>query len=408
MMRWARRVLHNWPLKLAAVVLATLLYVGLVVSQTTSVFPGIVPIETARQSSDVMVLSDLGSVRGIRYIAPEDLGLRIDASSFVAAVDLGDLEVTGAPVSVSVHVTAVDPRVQVLDFEPRAITITIDRVISRTVPIEAILGDVPAGLQVGDPMLDVTTAEVRGPSTVVDRVDHAEARVPIDPSGIDVDRDIDLVPVDVGGISLAPVDVSPRAVHVRLAVFTDRRTRTLPVTPTVAGTPAAGFEVISVVVEPLVVSVEGDANDLANLDTADTEPISVSGASSDIVQSVALRLPTGVQAIGDGTVIVTVRIRPVTGTRTFQAGVVVVGARADRTYALSTDRVLVTIGGSVADLDRLSGATLTVTLDVTGLDTGQHEVRVTANLQTGLTLVGASPDPIIVTIADPAASPTPS
>ena len=44
------------------------------------------------------------------------------------------------------------------------------------------------------------------------------------------------------------------------------------------------------------------------------------------------------------------------------------------------DHVLVTIGGSVADLDRLSGAALVMDLDVTGLKAGTHEVTPTANL----------------------------
>jgi YbbR domain-containing protein len=97
----------------------------------------------------------------------------------------------------------------------------------------------------------------------------------------------------------------------------------------------------------------------------------------------------------------------VTATRTFEAGLLLVGARSDRTYALSTDRVLVSIAGSVADLDRLAGSPLTVTLDVTGLDVGAHAVKVSANLVTGLTFVGASPDPITVTIAA-ASTPPPS
>jgi YbbR domain-containing protein len=71
--------------------------------------------------------------------------------------------------------------------------------------------------------------------------------------------------------------------------------------------------------------------------------------------------------------------------------------------------VLVTIGGSVADLDRLSGTTLTLSIDVTGLEDGTHAVPVSANLQTGLTLISASPNPIDVTVTSPppAASPSP-
>jgi YbbR domain-containing protein len=164
--------------------------------------------------------------------------------------------------------------------------------------------------------------------------------------------------------------------------------------------------VASITVDPPVVSVEGDANDLAGLDSADTEMISVAGASTQVSQSVALALPSGVQALGTPTVQVTVRLRPVTGTRTFEAGIVLVGARPDRAYQLSTDRVVVTIGGSVADLDRLSGVSLVLNADVTGLDIGRHSVPVSANLATGLTLVAASPNPIEVTVSSRTASPS--
>src|SRR5262249_53685923 len=156
---------------------------------------------------------------------------------------------------------------------------------------------------------------------------------------------------DMNGEVLTPVDAEPVSVRVKVPVFTDRRSKTLPVTPNVVGTPAAGFEIASVTVDPAVVSVEGDANHLAGLDRADTQPISVAGASAQVIQTVALALPDGVQALGGGTVQVTITLRPVTGTRTFEAGLVLVGARSDLVYGLSTDHVLVTIGGSVADLD---------------------------------------------------------
>ena len=66
-----------------------------------------------------------------------------------------------------------------------------------------------------------------------------------------------------------------------------------------------------------------------------------------------------------------------TGTRTFRPGSGSSARRPTSRYALSIDRVLVTIGGSTADLDRLSGATLVVMdLDVTGLKAGRPRVPV--------------------------------
>jgi YbbR domain-containing protein len=408
MSRAIRFVVHNWPLKLAAIGLATLLYGGLVLSQTTQPFTRAVPIGIKNAPSDVIVLSDLGAVTHIQYVAPPDLGLRIDTATFQATVDLAGVDPSGGPVSLPVTVQAVDARVQVLDFEPHVITVSLDRVGSRDVPIHAVVGAVPSGLAVGEPVVDGTTAKVTGPQSVVAKVAEVRASVSIDGSGVDVNQDVELVPVDAQGDSLDRVDVTPASVRVRVAVFTDLRTKSLPVRPNVVGTPAAGFEVASIEVSPPVVSVEGDANDLAGLDHADTQPISIAGASSQVVQTGGLALPDGVQALGAGTVQVTITLRPVTGTRTFEAGLTLVGARPNLVYTLSTDRVLVTIGGSVADLDRLSGVTLVLTVDVTGLEPGTSTVPVSANLATGLTLVGASPNPIQVTVSSSPVSPAPS
>jgi YbbR domain-containing protein len=359
-------IVHNWPLKLAAIGLATILYGGLVLSQTSQSFTRSVPIGIKNPPSNVVVLSPLGSVTRIQYVAPADLGLRIDTATFQATIDLAGVDPTGRPVSLVVTVQAVDSRIQVLDFEPREISVTLDQVGSKDVPIRAVVGPAPSGLSVGAPVVEGTTAMVTGPQSIVAKVTEVQARLEIDGSGVDVNQLIDLKPVDVNGDSLNGIDIEPAAVRVRVPVFSDRRSKTLPVTPNIVGTPAAGFEVASIVVDPPVISVEGDANDLAGLDRADTLPISVAGASSQVDQVVGFALPDGVQALGSATAHVTVTLRPITGTRTFEAGLVLSGSRPDLTYRLSTDRILVTIGGSLADLDRLSGVALVLTADVTG------------------------------------------
>jgi YbbR domain-containing protein len=399
--------IHNWPLKVGAIAFAVLLYIGLVVSAGAQLFEGSVPIEASGLSSSVTILSDLGAVRQVRYFAPEDIGLRLDSSSFRATVDLSAVPATGGRTSVAVRVTAVDPRIQVLDYEPRQITVQVDQVVSRKVPIRAVLGPIPTGLDIGDPTLSETEATVTGAASIVDRVEEAQARLSVDASGIDINRIVDLLPVDAAGEPLSPVDLEPASVRVRLAIFTDRQTRSLSVRPNVVGTPAVGFEIASVSVEPLVVSIEGDIDNIATLEFADTAPVSISGASSDVTVDAGLSLPDGVQAPDVDTVRVVVRLRQVTATRTFEAGLILAGARADRIYSLSTDRVLVTIGGPVADLDRLTGSTVVLTVNVTGLGPGVHDVNVTANLVTGLTLVGASPNPVSVTVEAVAPSPTP-
>ena len=404
-----RFIVRNWPLKLAAVALATLLYAGLVLSQATQEFRNPVPIEAVRQPSGVTLLSDLGSVRSIRFFAPADLGLRIDGTTFRATVDLSKVDATGGPVTVPIVVVPVDPRIQIIDFDPARIIVRLDTVKTETVPIRVELGTVPPNLDTGTPVVEATDAKVTGASSVVGRVTEVVAHVVLDASGIDFNRMVDLNPIDDTGQTVLAVDVDPVSVRVKVPVFTDRQTKTVPITPQIVGTPAAGYEIVSpVTVEPAVVSVEGDANDLASLDAADTAAIQISGASTDVIRTVELQLPEGVQTIGSPTVTVTIKLRPVTGSRSFEAGLALKGARSDFVYVLSTNSVVVTIGGSIADLEKVSGASLVLGLDVTGLDVGAHAVTPTASLAGGLTLLGVSPSPVTVTITATPATPAPS
>ena len=58
MLRLIRPVVRNWPLKLAALVVAVLLYGGLVLSQNTRTFSGSVPVESQGQPGDVIIKWD--------------------------------------------------------------------------------------------------------------------------------------------------------------------------------------------------------------------------------------------------------------------------------------------------------------------------------------------------------------
>ncbi len=405
MRRTLRRIVHNWPLKLAAVGLATLMYGGLAVSQNTQVFQGDVPVRVVNQPDGTVRLTSPESVTQIRYFAPS--GVPVATSTFSATVDLSGVQSTGGVASVRIQVTSVDGRVRVLGYEPAFASIQLDLLVSEVVPVKAEHGTVPDGLTLGDTKVDPPSVVITGPKSVVDKVVGVRADVQIQPNGIDVDQEVKLVPVDSLGNAVSPVDVTPATARVTIAVFSDRQTRTLPVNVILTGTPAAGFEIASITVESLAVAVAGDADQLAELVRVDTEPVPLTGVSSDLTTSVRLALPIGIVPVGNDVVVVTIKLRPVTATRTFNAGIRLVGARSDLTYDVAVDRVLVTIGGSVAELDRLSGSSLVADLDVIGLTSGSTDLVVTANLPAGTTLVAASPAKVRVTVTGPTLSGSP-
>jgi YbbR domain-containing protein len=408
--RVLRLFTHNWPLKLAAIVLASMLYAGFVVSQSVQEFQGTVEIKPLNIPEEASLGDNLPQVTNIRYISVDDASARASADSFQATIDLADVDpLAELPTYVPVRVRSVDPRFTVVGYAPQGINIQLDPVkVKENVPVNVVQGSTPEGLDVRTPIVSPEVVTVRGPASVVDRVTEVRADVVIEPNGLDIDRDVDLIPVDIRGDRVTPVEVNPATAHVRIAVFRNLESRPLPVTPVVTGQPAAGYRLESIAVSPLLVSVEGDADLILGLAEADTMPIQINGATQDIVTDTELNLPEGILPAGgaDVTVRVTITIRPIAGTRNFDAGIVLAGRQAGLDYRLSIDHAVATVGGPLADIDRIDPAAFTLRAPVGGLQPGTHEVTLEANLPVGLSLVTSEPATVTVTITAAAASPS--
>jgi YbbR domain-containing protein len=401
-------IFHNWPLKLAAIVLASMLYAGFVASQSVQELNDSIAITPRNLSANAFLTGDLPEVTQIRYVSVRDASDRASPDSFRAFIDLAGVQPGTGPTFVAIDVQSVDPRFVVVNFAPPGINVQLDPLDSRDVPVVVETGETPAGLDVRPAEVTPKTVKVIGPKSVIDRVVKARADVVIEPNALDIDRDVSLIPVDILGNRLTPADVEPSTAHVKIAVLSDSQTRSLPVTPIVTGTAAAGFEAVSVAVTPLIVPVEGDTVDLVGVRTANTAPLSISGATQDVAADVGLALPPGVLTVGVSTVHVIVHIRAIEGSRDFDAGIVLSGARSDLDYVLSTTHAIATVGGFLADLERLDAATFTVSAPVGGLGPGSHTVKLEVNLAVGLSLVSIQPVEVTVTISvlpSPAASP---
>ena len=413
-MRVLRFIVHNWPLKIGAVLLAVTMYGAMVVLQTTAQWPGTVPIELVNQPPDATVvdLQSLPSINDIRYIAAPDVP--ISASSFRATVDLSAARIgENLPTLVRVTVKTDDQRIQVVDYQPQQISVTLERIVHKQVLVEVKIGPVPSGLQPGPPVPSVSKVDISGAESIVGKVAHAQAFVPIDASGLDVSLDVNLTVVDASGASVDQVSINPRTVHVDIQVGSQLRSETVPVNPVTTGTQAAGYYITGIDVKPSTVSVRGQADALALLKgKANTKAISVAGATGDITSKVTLDLPPGVTSDTTATITVVIHLSSPGSSRSYSVGVVLAGARSNLIYSLSTPSVIVTLGGATAALNALDTSTLVATASVGDLGAGAHAVTLTISVPPGITVDGISPGQITVTISNapspaPVASPTP-
>lgn len=399
-------LLRNWPLKLGAILLATVLYSGLVLAQNVRTFTGDVPVDFIRPPTGATLISELEPVTVIRYRAPLDVGV-VGPDRFRATVDLSTVEATagGPPVSVPITLIALDQRIQIVDFQPREEQVQLDPVEERDMPVTVTMGTVPDTVTVGPPNVDPQTVTVRGASSRVDSVSQILARVPIDASALNVDRDVDLVAVDANGNQVPNIEIDPQRAHVTITVAQQLATRTLPIAPQLTGTPAPGFRITAVTVDPLVVTVSGEASVVSQLQSAQTAPLDVTGRTSDLEAEVSLALPDGVTVSGSDTVRIMLSIEQETGTQTFGVGVALSGELAGYSYSVSPDHVNVTLGGSTLNLGSLDPASLIATANVSDLTPGTHTVQLEFVAPVGLDLVSLDPTQVTVTVAPPPSLP---
>jgi YbbR domain-containing protein len=400
---------RNWALKVGAVALSVILYVAMVSIQSTQQWPGQVPIEPLHQPTDSYLLKPdpWPKVSDIRFIAPADVP--VSQASFRATVDLSGIQVgSGENSLVRVDLVAEDARIQIVDYQPQQIRVTLDPIESKEVPVKVQV-DIPDNLTQGTRTLSASQVTATGPSSAIARVSSAQASVRVDSSGLDINEDAPLVPVDSSGNTVDNVQLTPASIHIGILINSQNRTSTVPITPVITDSPAAGFYITSIDVEPSVVSVTGQANALSLLNgVASTKAVSIRGATGDVTANIALDLPDGVTALGVTTVKVVVHLSSPPSTRTLSIGIVLEGARPDRTYSLSTNSVLVTIGGATAALNAFDTSSFVATANVSALDTGSYLVTLTISPPPGIKVVAMSVVQITVNVSVTTVTPAPS
>lgn len=398
--------LRNWHLKLGAVFLSTVLYTGLVFSGsfTEQTVSG-VPIEMVGQPDDWVPLTQLEAVE-VRYRVAADSAQLVFPESFSATVDFDDYDQSqaGQPQALPVSIRPLLDGITVLSVTPADTTVAIDQVTSRSLPVRVERGTIPSGLEISEPRVSVDEVTIRGATSLLNRVDHAQARVSIDPSGININDQVELVAVDANGEPVqGRIELTPSTATVDIEVEQVETRKTVPVVPQLSGTAAAGYALTSIGVDPPVVTLIGLPADLTDVASVQTEPISVDGATEAVTTTAALILPDGASLEEDVApeVSVQVGIESSAVTRTYAVGVTCTGVAAGSSCLPVQGQVAVTLLGPIATLNAISAGDLAVTVDVSGLGPGQHSVTASVGLPEGVELQQIAPGSVGVTIVPP-------
>jgi YbbR domain-containing protein len=179
-MQW---LTSNPGLKVASLVLATVIWI--VVKNVTSDWrivdnvsleikarPGMTVLQTSASTVSVTVQ---GTREDVRQVSHQDLSAVIDLTR--------DLRTGEFTVPLGPRLIRHSRRVQITQIEPAQVTVAIDALIERELPVAPqFVGELPAGVRIERVLVTPETETLKGPKTVLDSM-KAVPTLPIDLTG---------------------------------------------------------------------------------------------------------------------------------------------------------------------------------------------------------------------------------
>jgi YbbR domain-containing protein len=261
-----------------------------------------------------------------------------------------------------------------------------------SVPVE--LQNVPRDLElVGEPT-NVVDVRVRASPSVIQRLTTGDVSARIDLSGVrEGEHIVHLTSDDIRvPFGVRVVKITPSIITMG---FERTMQKTVPIRPRLLGRPAVGYEVGEVAAEPGEVRVAGPKSRVQEMESAYTEPVSVEGSGSTVVETVNLGLDDPVLRIqGSPRVRVTARIREVQDTRALEGVEVEVRGGA---FPVQPARVRVVLTGPSSALARVKPVQVRAYVEAARVKNGSAPVAVEmVPGQAGVTLKEAVPSQVSV------------
>jgi YbbR domain-containing protein len=346
--------------------------------------PSPVPLQVVGQDPRLVATGELPKEVRLTVRAPQSVWNQLDASpdSVRAVVDLSGVGAGVHRVSPQIQIDARPARVVTVD--PAGFSISLEPLETLSMSLQTTLSGQPAvGYQAGELKLEPEEVVVSGPTSSVSLA--TRARVVVSLAGIreSIDQNYPVEVLDQNNTVLPGVAVQPQNVHVSMPVIRQGGFRDMAVKVVVRGQVEAGYRLDSISVFPPVVTVYSSDADLVGRlpGVVETQPLDLSGASSNLNLRVSLVLPSGISIVGQQTVLIQAGISPVQSSFTLTGQAVEVRGLPDGMQVhVSPATVDVILSGPIPILDTLRPQDVRVVVDVSNLAAGSYQLTPTVQI----------------------------
>lgn len=328
---FCRILAYRWPWKVLSVILAVLLWGGLI-SQNPSltrekyfqdVTVSVINKDTLQRAGLVVVkgLEDLPPIR-MRADVPQKMYDTVTSSNYNLRVDLSRITQTGTQ-KLPIIFTNTSNYGNVTWLSVNEITVEVDDYITkRRIPVQLNeTGTVPAGFYATAPSVDPTMVNISGPRSIIQNVVRCVATYNNSLLSPAARTQFNAVPFRLYDNTDAPinsnlVEVTSESILLDSLLVEQTLYRLQPITINqsgiTTGKPAKGYVVKNITVDPAMLNVAGDNELMETLTLLDVEaPIDITGATDTLIRSVKIKRPENAYHISANAVYVTITIEPI-------------------------------------------------------------------------------------------------
>jgi YbbR domain-containing protein len=420
--------MFNWIFRnLRTLTIAFILALAVWVSAVTAAdpdevrtYPRPVDLEVVGQDPGMVIVGSLPERVSITLRAPRSVWDELAASDgqVRALLDLSGLGAGEHDVTIQTQVKA--RPVRVVSVVPKSLHLTLEALATKSFPVLlSVRGEPAVGYQAGASGLVPNAVTISGPESQLNRVNRLQVELSIAGVRQDIQTALPLRVLDVNGLPVNGLSVSPENIQVSIPITQQGGYRDIAVKVAVRGQVAGGYRLTNISVFPPVLTVysvnPAIVNDLPGF--VETEPLNLNGESQNIDTRIALNLPDGISIVGEQTVHVQVGIDAIEGSLSLNGiPVEVTGLAPGLEAHISPTTVDVILTGPLPVLDKLTPGDVKFIIDLTGLPSGVHQaVPQPQILIADIRVQSLNPGTIEVTIgpgenltSTPTPTPTPS
>jgi len=403
MWRWLGR---NLSTLLLAFLLALVVWVSAIIStdpDLEAVYPRAVPLEVLSMDPAYLQVAKIPPTVRVTVNAPQSIWgqINVNQDAVRAWIDLSGKGEGRHMVPVKAQVLLTPS--QVVRIEPAEVEVTLEPLVTRVFPIHInVSGDPALGYRKGTVLSDPSNVTVSGPRSLENSVVGVQVALDISGANDTVKKTVPVQPVDQHGDPVAGLNVTPPTVELTQPVSLLGGYRNVVVKIVTTGQVEVGYWLTNVSLTPPNVTVFSTNPSLVNElpGYVETNPLDLTGLRDDVDIRATLNLPRGVTLAGEQSVLVRLSIAALEGSLPITLPLEVVGLPPELKASLSPENVDLLLTGPLPLLNNLTPGGIRVSVNLSGLEPGVHQVSPVVDLLPSQVKVGSIlPESVEVTIA---------